>query len=247
VLHIVEADWDAPARIRALCTTRLGGVSQGNYRGLNLGAHVGDEPGHVERNRELLSETLDLPSAPRWLAQTHSTRVSRLDGSGRYDADADAAVTVVPDTVAVVMTADCLPVLFCNRRGGEVAAAHAGWRGLADGILEATMMAMESAPGDLLAWIGPAIGQAHFEVGDEVRDRFVARQETAASRFEASRPGHWLCDLAGLAHDILLERGVSSVHPSGLCCYQDSERFYSYRREKLTGRMASLIWISAGA
>lgn len=247
LISIIKPDWAAPLNISACGTTRLGGSSQNAFTELNLASHVGDDNQAVSTNRILLKNYLNLPAEPCWLNQTHSTRVVTLEESTPYDAEVDAAITRDANTIAVVMTADCLPILLCNRAGTEVAAIHAGWRGLADGIIEKTLDKMESPPEQLLAWVGPAISQQRFEVGDEVHEIFVRDRVSAEARFIANRPGHWLCDLPGLASDILARKAVGSVKLSGLCSFEDEHQFFSYRREKVTGRMASLIWINSTA
>jgi YfiH family protein len=242
MIEIIQPDWQAPPVINACCTTRLGGVSLAPYDGFNLGLHVGDRDADVIENRRLLRESLALPSEPGWINQTHGVRSVTLERDrGR---DADAAITREPGRVAVVMTADCLPILVCNHAGSEVAAIHAGWRGLQAGVIEAAIDALLSPPQQLLAWIGPGITQPNFEVGDEVYEAFIDRVANAQSCFSANRPGHWLCDLAGLAESVLQATGVTEVARTRYCSYADADLFYSYRREPVTGRMASLIWIS---
>lgn len=237
----IRPDWPAPAHVQAVSTTRGGGVSDGVWRSLNLGTHVDDDPAHVAENRRLLTEALDLPAEPQWLNQVHGTRV-HLDVSS--DICADACVSESRDKVPVVMTADCLPVLLCDRSGTQVAAAHAGWRGLLAGVLEQTVAAFSALPQDLLVWLGPAIGPSAFEVGDEVRDAFVGAVRDDARFFSAHGVGHWLADLYGLATARLHRAGVPDVYGGGLCTYSDPARFFSYRREGVTGRMASLIWLT---
>ena len=193
------------------------------------------------QNRRLLREALALPSEPCWIDQTHGRQVVTLEQ--HESRAADAAITREPGKVAVIMTADCLPILLCNRDGDEIAAIHAGWRGLQAGVIESTLAALHSPAQDLLAWIGPGISQANFEVGDEVYTAFSDRVANAQDCFSANRPGHWLCDLAGLAELVLLAAGVDEVARAPYCSYADSDLFYSYRREAVTGRMASLIWI----
>jgi len=243
----IEPDWQAPVCISAFCTTRPGGVSVEPYDSLNLAQHVGDDIQSVDSNREILMRELELPTKPCWLNQTHSTRVETILDVEQYNANVDAAITHQANVITVVMTADCLPILLCSRAGDEVAAIHAGWRGLADGIVQATLAAMDSPAKELLAWIGPAISQNRFEVGDEVHEIFITQNSEAKKRFIGNRPGHWLCDLPGLASDILKDSGLNAVKQSGLCSFEDESRFYSYRREKVTGRMASLIWINPDA
>ena len=241
MIEIVSPDWPAPERVQAFCTTRLGGVSSPPYDSLNLGRHVGDDVEQVDENRRRLRAQLELDSEPEWINQTHSARPVILEQD--QSRDADAAITREPGRVAVVMTADCLPILLCNRDGSEVAAVHAGWRGLEAGIVQNTMADMLSSPGSLLAWIGPAISQANYEVGEEVFDAFRRVIDDAEACFIPSRPGHWQCDLGGLAERVLENAGVEAVSRSPNCSFGDSERFFSYRREAVTGRMASLIWI----
>ena len=244
MIETVAPGWNLP-RVRALCTTRRGGGSRPPWDELNLGLHVGDADADVRRNRARLVADLGLPGEPDWLRQTHSTRVVTLErDAGR---DADAAVTREPGRVAVVMIADCLPILVASRDGREVAAIHAGWRGLAAGVVEAALARVESPAAELLAWIGPGISAAHFEVGDEVRDAFVARLDAAPGYFDANRPGHWLCDLPGLAAELLARAGVAEVLRGSYCTYRDRGQFFSYRRERETGRMAALIWIDPAA
>lgn len=234
------AAWPAPARVRTCLTTRLGGVSLPPWDSFNLGTHVGDLPAHVAQNRSRLVDTLGC--RPAWLDQTHSTRVVAADPERVYDAD--ASWTRAPGIACTVMTADCLPVLFTDRAGTRVAAAHAGWRGLVGGVLENTLAALESPPQDLLAWLGPAIGPSAFEVGPEVRAAFVAlHPQTTAAFLPSSRPGHFLADIFLLARLRLEAVGLTAIHGGGLCTFSDAERFYSYRRDGQTGRMAALIWL----
>lgn len=229
--------WPAPKGVRAASTLRRGGVSQGSHAGLNLGLHVGDDAPCVTENRRLLREALQLPAEPIWLGQIHGSRVIRAESSPSREAD--AALTSAAGVVCVVMTADCLPVLLCDRTGSCVAAVHAGWRGLAGGVVEATVAAMDCR--ELIAWLGPAIGPDVFEVGTEVRQAFIDRLETCQAAF---RPhgDKWLADLYRLARIILARAGVSEVHGGGCCTYADPESFFSYRRDGQTGRMATLIW-----
>lgn len=243
-MQFIKPEWPAPAAVHALVTTRTGGVSQPPYDSLNLGDHVGDDPVAVARNRALLSPFL--PAEPKWLKQLHGTAVAEADTL--QDApEADAAVAFRPGRVCAVMTADCLPVLFCDRRGTRVAAAHAGWRGLAAGVLEASVAAMRCPASDILAWLGPAIGPQAFEVGGEVREIFVRDMPAAAAAFVPGQPGKWLADIYQLARLRLARAGVHDVYGGGLCTYADPARFYSYRRDKATGRMAALIWLAKAA
>ncbi|MDH5190197.1 MAG: peptidoglycan editing factor PgeF [Gammaproteobacteria bacterium] len=239
--EFIFPDWPAPRNIKSAVTTRIGGVSQSPYGGFNIASHVEDEPESVRQNRQLLKEVLALPAEPVWLEQVHGVRV--IDAAIETDHRADASYTGNNKVVCSVMTADCLPVLFCNRAGSKVAAAHAGWRGLAEGVLEATIDALAEQNENILAWLGPAIGPEVFEISDEVRDIFLRNNVQAESAFRASKPGHWLADLYELARQRLATKGVTQVFGGGECTYSDSVRFYSYRRDGKTGRMASLIWI----
>jgi polyphenol oxidase len=241
----IPADWPAPARVHALATTRCGpGVSVGVHAAFNLGEQCGDSAEAVQANRARLCESLALPREPRWLRQVHGCDVACFDDGNEVAAvTADAATSALPGTVLAVTTADCLPVLFCASDGSEIAAAHAGWRGLAAGVLEATVAAMRKPAHEIMAWMGPAIGPLRYEVGAEVREAFRAHDARATSAFVESRPGHWRCDLYALARQRLAACGMTQVHGGGLCTYSDPERFYSYRRDGASGRMASLIWM----
>ncbi|MBT8434825.1 MAG: peptidoglycan editing factor PgeF [Gammaproteobacteria bacterium] len=240
MIETIAPDWVTPPGVCACTTTRAGGVSEAPFDSLNLALHVGDDPVHVGRNRELLQQ-LHLPAEPCWINQTHGTDVVTLELD--KNRDADAAVTRQPGVVAVVMTADCLPILLCNRDGSEVAAVHAGWRGLQAGVIQRTLAGMESRGEQLQAWIGPGISQQNFEVGAEVRTAFIESTPDAESFFDENRKGHWLCDLAGLAERVLKRQGLVDVYRDHGCSYRDADRFFSYRRNATTGRMASLIWI----
>lgn len=236
----IVPDWPAPANVRALVTTRAGGVSRGPYASLNLASHVGDAAAAVAENRRRLRA--QLPDEPRWLAQVHGIRV--VDAAAVASGiEADASLARRAGTVCAVMTADCLPVLLCDAEAGAVCAAHAGWRGLAGGVIEAAVAAMRCPPETLLAWLGPAIGPQAFEVGAEVRETFLAHAPEAATAFAAKENGKWLADLYRLAGQRLKALGVARVFGGGFCAFSDAERFYSFRREKATGRMASLIWM----
>ncbi len=244
--QIILPAWPGRVRARACVTTRLGGDSQASWTGFNLGDQVGDLPERVHANRRLLRESLNLPAEPVWLRQVHGNRVLRLP-TGNHEPRADAAWTDQASQVCAVLTADCLPVLFCDRDETCVAAAHAGWRGLAGGILEATVAALPAAPENLIAWLGPAIGPRAFEVGQEVLEAFTAFQAEAETAFVPTRPGRWLADIYQLARQRLRRAGVEDIHGGGFCTHQDQARFYSYRRDGQTGRMASLIWLSSHA
>lgn len=236
-------DWPAPARVHAFVTTRAGGVSEGEHAGMNLGASSGDVPQRVDANRAIVRA--HLPADPLYLAQVHGTQVFDLDEPRGPDRPrADAAVTSAPGQVAVVLTADCLPVLFTNRAGTRVAAAHAGWRGLAAGVLESTLDAMKSNPADVLAWMGPAIGPTAFEVGPEVKQAFERVDPVAATAFAPHLPGKFMADLYTLARQRLDRAGVGSVSGGGFCTWREHERFFSYRRVKESGRMGAFIWVA---
>lgn len=236
---MILPDWPAPARVHGLMTLRTGGVSQGPWTSFNLGDHVGDDPTHVTANRAQLRR--QLPAEPAWLRQVHSARV--VEAGRAPSPEADASFSRETGQVCAVLTADCLPVLFCDRAGSVVAAAHAGWRGLADGVLEATVAAMQVAPGEVMAWMGAAIGPQAFEVGDEVRAAFVAQQPEATVAFVPHAPGKWLADIYALARIRLGHAGVEAVYGGGRCTFNEADAFYSYRRDGVTGRMASLIWL----
>lgn len=241
-IDIIRPDWRAPENIVAFTTTRRGGFSRGNWAELNLAGHVGDDPSHVEQNRDLLEDSLQLPSSPVWLEQVHGCDVVIADEEGA-GMSCDASTTRQPGVVCAVLTADCLPLLICKQDGSQVAAVHAGWRGLAAGIIEQTISQMGIAGGQLLAWLGPAIGPQAFEVGPEVRDIFLAHSHKAEEAFTHQDNGKWLCDLYLLARQRLIDLGVNHISGGDLCTYTGAEQFYSYRRDGVTGRMASLIWI----
>ena len=258
---VIQPDWQAPASVRAASTLRVGGVSRGSYASLNLSARVGDDEARVARNRRILSEMLDLPAEPLWLRQVHGTNVLDLDGADSRAATphpeqrssgptspsqplvADGAFTSRSGQPCVVLTADCLPVLLCDTSGSRVAAAHAGWRGLAGGVLESTVRCMGVDPGQLLAWIGPGIGQEAYEVGEDVLEQFAASDPRTVGCFTANANGRWQADLYGLARLRLRSAGVEKIHGGGWCTHSESERFFSHRREAPCGRMATLIWL----
>ncbi|MDF2182322.1 peptidoglycan editing factor PgeF [Neptuniibacter sp. CAU 1671] len=241
-MEFILPDWDAPTHIKALTTTRAGGVSESPYAGLNLGDHVDDQPTSVAQNRSDLIQTLGLTRSPQWLNQVHGVDVVKAADNGAVP-QADACWTDEACLACIVMTADCLPVFFTNADGSKVAVAHAGWRGLQQGVLEATLKIF--SPGDrVLAWLGPAIGPDAFEVGAEVREAFVGLGDQFAEGFsEQDQHGKYLADLYHLARLKLTQAGVEHVFGGQYCTYNDPERFYSYRRDGQTGRMASLIWI----
>jgi polyphenol oxidase len=237
-------EWNVPSNVRVLQTTRNGGVSLAPWASFNLGDHVGDVPAAVAANRELLRASL--PSDPSWLIQVHGTVAVDIDSRPKIT-EGDAAYSRQPGHVCVVMTADCLPVLFCDRQGSVVAAAHAGWRGLLGGVLESAVAAMKVDARDVLAWLGPAIGPLCFEVGGEVRDAFVAADLAAAQAFVPGAGDKWLCDIYLLARQRLQGIGVIAISGGGACTVSESDRYYSYRRDGVTGRMASLIWLERTA
>jgi polyphenol oxidase len=236
----IVPDWPAPANVRALITTRAGGASQGPYASFNLGLRTDDDPRSVSANR-LQLEAL-LPQPPRWLRQVHGATVVEAD-SLMETTEADAAVARRAGTVCGVLVADCIPVLFSNRAGTTVAVAHAGWRGLAAGVILNTVERMGTAPRNLIAYLGPGIGPAAFEVGADVRGAFLGRDAGLQAAFAPHAPGKWLADLFLLARRALQRAGVEDIHGGGLCTYSDARRFFSYRRERATGRMAAVIWM----
>ena len=233
--------------MRALITTRNGGVSQAPFDSMNLGSRAGDDVRHVQENRARLRALL--PAEPHWLRQVHGTRAIEARQPAAEE-EADACVARAPGEVCAVLVADCLPVLFCDRAASVVAAAHAGWRGLSSGVLESTVAAMGAARADLLAWLGPAIGPDAFEVGRDVLDAFTAADAGAAGCFHSKPPGpdgepKWLADLYALARQRLAAAGVHAVFGGGLCTRSDARRFFSHRRDRRTGRQAALIWLEA--
>jgi YfiH family protein len=243
VTAYLTPDWPAPSRVRAAFTLRAGGVSVAPFASLNLGAHVGDDPQAVLENRARVVQLLELPAEPAWLEQVHGTQVTDLDGR-RACGGTDAAVTHVAGRICAVQVADCLAVLLAARDGSGVAAAHCGWRGLASGVLEATVRALGTDAGALYAWLGPAIGPAAFEVGEEVRAAFLAQDARAAAAFCQNPRGRWQCDLYQLARARLAALGVQAVFGGGLCTYSEPARFFSFRREARCGRMAALVWLT---
>jgi hypothetical protein len=238
-------NWPAPRGVHAAITTRDGpGVSQPPFGRFNLGLRSGEDEETVRSNRIALQQSLALPAEPRWLRQVHGTKVAELGPlPSPEEPEADAAVSHLPGTVLAILTADCLPVMFCTDDGNTIGAAHAGWRGLAAGVLEETVEQMQRPAANLLAWLGPCIGAPSYEVGEEVRKTFLRHDDAAASIFVSTRPGHWLCDLAALATQRLEAAGVTRIYGGGFDTRMDA-RFYSYRREGArSGRFASLIWL----
>lgn len=237
-------DWPAPANIHAVTTTRIGGVSQGAFDSMNLADHVEDDPEAVQTNRDRLKEKLGLQAEPFWLSQEHGTQViNAMDANP--GTKADGAYSSQSGDVCAVLTADCLPVLLCNQAGTRVAAVHAGWRGLLAGVIETALDNMKVSGSEVLAWLGPAIGPDAFEVGSEIRSQFVARHPQATDAFQQNphKQDKWLADIIQLARLRLSLKGVSQVYGGNWCTFADKNRFYSYRRDGVTGRMASLIWM----
>ncbi|MCB1561105.1 MAG: peptidoglycan editing factor PgeF [Xanthomonadales bacterium] len=243
---LLWADWDV-AGVCALTTLRgPAGVSVPPYERFNLGLRSGDRTDHVLANREALIELAGLPGTPRWLHQVHGTRVLQAEAASCEGDEpaADAAISVTPGTVLAILTADCLPVVFAAEDGSEVAVAHAGWRGMAAGVLQATLAAMRTSPSRLLAWLGPAAGPDAYEVGEEVRASLLDQAADDRPAFHATRPGHWHCDLYTLARRRLRDAGVDRIHGGRHCTISDAKRFYSYRRDgAASGRMATLVWM----
>ena len=236
----IVPDWPAPANVRALITTRVGGASRGAYAGFNLGLRSGDDANAVSANRAALRRRL--PAEPLWLRQVHGVAVVDADAAAG-ETEADAAVARNAGRVCAVLTADCLPLLLCDQAGTVVAAVHAGWRGLCAGVIEAAVCAMERPPGLLLAYLGPAIGAQAYEVGAEVRAAFLAADAQSDAAFALGKPGKYYADLYALARGRLRRAGVDAIYGGGYCTYTDAQRFFSYRRDGATGRMASLIWM----
>lgn len=240
-MKIRNADWPAPANIRAIVTTRKSGLSLEPFERFNVAMHVGDNPEHVAQTREQLMQGLDLTHEPLWLNQTHSTD-SIIAGEDQHR-DADASISRSPNYPLVVLTADCLPIVLCSKQGTEIAAIHAGWRGLYNGIIENTISKMQTKPYDLMAWIGPAICQKCYEVGDEVYQSFTGKNKKHVDAFTSSN-GKWLANLPHMAQTVLELQGVNAVYQSNLCTFESQDEFYSYRRQANTGRIATLIWFN---
>ncbi|MGX9418376.1 peptidoglycan editing factor PgeF [Vibrio sp. WJH972] len=237
---MITPNWNAPKNVKAYATMRATGASQLEYKGLNLGMHVGDDPNRVMQNRQSVVDQLSMPSSPVWLNQTHSTNVVELTKPTTQILDADGSFTKCSNLVCGVMTADCLPVLLCNSQGSQVAAVHAGWRGLSDGILE---QALSHFNDDVFAWLGPAIGPSAFEVGEDVVEAFCQFDAGASTAFVSGRgEGKWVANIYQLATQRLNRAGIGQVTSCDLCTYNDSDSFYSYRRDGVTGRQATFIW-----
>ncbi|ELY5873432.1 purine nucleoside phosphorylase YfiH [Cronobacter sakazakii] len=241
-MKLITPQWPLPSGVAACSSTRHGGVSLPPYDALNLGAHCGDNPEHVEENRRRFYQAANFPSSPVWLEQVHGNAVLHLDGGPYASKRADASYTRERGTVCAVMTADCLPVLFCEASGTEVAAAHAGWRGLCEGVLEETVACFRAPPATIQAWLGPAIGPQAFEVGPEVREAFIAKDPAAAAAFRPHGEKYF-ADIYLLARQRLAKMGVTAVYGGERCTHSESHDFFSYRRDRTTGRMASFIWL----
>ncbi len=241
---VIAADWPAPASVRAVCTTRRGGMSHRPFDSLNIAEHVDDEPRLVRENRRLLRNELQLPAEPVWLDQRHGRQVVHVDDEVDQPVG-DASVARSPGRVCAVMTADCLPVLLCDTAGTRVAAVHAGWRGLVAGVIEAAVVALDPRGRGLMAWLGPAIGPEAYEIDEPVYRRLVATDPGAGDALRPVRAGHWYADLYALARRRLGTMGVDAVYGGNFCTFSDSARFFSYRRDGRCGRMASLIWLES--
>ncbi|MBV6415800.1 MAG: Polyphenol oxidase [Steroidobacteraceae bacterium] len=244
----ITPQWSAPATVHAAFTLRTGGTSAAPFDTLNLGAHVGDDPLRVAANRRRIADALALPSSPAWLRQVHGVAVREIGAAGAMGSvphgPADAAFTRAPGAVCAILVADCLPVLLASRDGSVVGAAHAGWRGLAAGVLEATVKAMGVPARDLVAWLGPSISPRHFEVGEDVRSAFVASDAATAAAFRPGRADRWWCDLPALARHRLAASGLTEIALDGACTFAERDRFFSFRRDGPCGRMAALVWRS---
>jgi len=246
-INLIKPQWPAAKNIRAFCTTRnlapmRSAESAAAYDSFNLALHVDDDASRVKANRQQLRSELSLPAEPQWLNQVHGQQVVNAAQVSNTIPDADASFSEQPNVICTVLTADCLPVLICNRLGNKVAAAHAGWRGLADGIIENTLTSLNENPDEILVWLGPAIGPKAFEVGEEIREIFINKHSASASAFKQNRSGHFLADIYQLARIRLKAMGIEAVYGEKFCTFTDANQFYSYRRDVKTGRQASLIW-----
>lgn len=244
MIDVIQANWPAPPHVRAFTTTRIGGFSLAPFDTFNLATHVGDSKSDVIQNRDLLIRKKNLPHAPLWLEQSHTTTVVSADIAYEAYPVADASYSFLRERVCAVLTADCLPLLICDTQGTQVAAIHAGWRGLAQGIVPATIAKLTAHPKDILVWMGPAIGSQAFEVKDDVRDMFLDAKSGKPEHFKEISKGCYLADMFAMARYQLAKCGVEQVFGGEYCTYTDTERFYSYRRQNVTGRMASLIWLA---
>ncbi len=240
--NLIIPDWPAPNNIKAFTTTRLNGVSPAPFQSFNLAHHVGDALENVLHNRTTLKKNLQLPSDPVWLNQVHSNRINHLDINDNLET-ADGAYTTQKNKICVILTGDCLPILLCDKTGTEIAAVHGGWRGLVSGVIESALAYFNNSPDQIYAWLGPAIGPKVYEVGDDVRDQFVAVDKNAQLAFESIKESKWLANIYLLAQQRLQKCGVNEIFGGNFCTYTDKEKFFSHRRDKETGRMANLIWI----
>jgi YfiH family protein len=243
MIELIRPEWPAPEHVKAFTTTRMGGVSEGAYNNFNLADHVGDVPEAVAKNRKRLVEQCGLPAEPFWLKQVHGCTIAET-AKDQPGCTADGTMATNPGVVCAVLTADCLPLLLTDKQGSEVAAVHAGWRGLAAGIIEQSIARMAARPESLLAWMGPAIGAAAFEVGEEVRQAFIGHAAEDSQAFAKGRTGHWWADIYQLTRSRLTRAGVGFIGGGDYCTVSDRDRFFSYRRDGVTGRMASLIWLA---
>ncbi len=239
----ITPHWPAPENVACISTSRYGGFSRGKYSSLNLAAHVGDEARCVKKNRTLLVNELQLSGEPTWLNQQHGNTAIRLTASTEDNVQADAAYTMETGIVCAILTADCLPVLLCNRHGSCVAAVHAGWRGLLKGVLENALNVLPVDVSQLICWLGPAIGPCKFEVGEAVRQKFIDRDKRHQKAFRPGRPGKYAVDIYQISRNILVTHGVRAIFGGEHCTYTENERFFSYRRDGVTGRMATMIWL----
>ncbi len=242
-LSLIYPDWPAPDTVKAVSTTRQGGFSHPPFDSLNLGLHVGDSANNVEKNRNHLIEMAQLPEPPHWLKQIHGTTVS-MASTWQHGDEADAIVSTEPHQVCTIMTADCLPILLCNQQGNMVAAIHAGWRSLAAGIIEKTLLKFDCAPQEIIAWFGPAIGSTQFEVGQDVFDAFYQHSPQAKHAFLQTDKTHYLANIYQLAKQRLNSKNIHSIYGGDFCTVTESNKFFSYRRDGITGRMVSMIWIT---
>jgi len=240
---MIEPDWPAPLLVQAFTTTRQSGFSVGAYASFNLGLHVDDDPQHVEQNRSLLLKACHLPNEPIWLNQTHSATV--VNAENLTTNSADAIYSFKPNLVCAILTADCLPILLCDKNATCVAAIHAGWRGLAAGIIENTIAALNIPTANIMAWLGPAISAKNYEVGAEVREQFLAHDKNAELAFNPDENQKWQMDIYALAKQRLNQCDVQQIYGGNYCTYQQNDLFYSHRRDKISGRIASLIWLQS--
>lgn len=243
MIDIIKANWPAPEHIHALSTTREGGYSEGAYHSLNLATHTGDLLENVQTNRALLRESLDLPSEPLWLNEVHGNKILCAD-MPHSTLEADGSFAKTPNKVCVITTADCLPVLLTNAEGTMISALHCGWRGLHSLIIQSGIDILSKHKSEIMAWLGPAISAKKYEINDEIYNNFVTQDNSYELAFQQNRPGHWYMDLYQIARIQLKKAGVTKIYGGEYCTYSEPDKFYSYRRESITGRMATLIWMS---